>query len=79
MDKNNGDNRRRLAISAGAWALLVGFLIALGTALSGFDAADVVEAAVIGGIGAAICIWFFAGDVLAFADRLTGRGGRTLR
>jgi hypothetical protein len=76
MNTDSRDNRRRLAISAGAWALLVGFLIAVGASLSGFDATEVVETAVLGALGAAVCILFFAGDILALADRLNQRRGR---
>ena len=79
MKTASRDNRRQLAISAGAWALLVGFLIAVGATLFGLDATEVLETAVLGGLGAAICILFFAGDIIALADRINRRGGRTLR
>jgi hypothetical protein len=70
MKARNADSRRRLAVAAGTWAVLIGFLIAAGASLGGLATADVLETAVLGGLGAAICIWFFAGDILAVADRL---------
>ena len=75
----NAENRRQLAISAGAWALLVGGVMAVSASLLGLDAGEVVETVVLGGLGAAICIVFFAGDILAFADRLTRRDRRPPR
>jgi hypothetical protein len=77
MNTNSRDNRKRLAISAGAWALLVGFLIAVGASLLGLDATEVLETGLLGGLGAAICILFFAGDILALADRLNRRSRRS--
>jgi hypothetical protein len=79
MNTDSRDNRRRLAISAGAWALLVGFLIAAGTSLAGLDAMEVLETALLGGLGAAVCILFFAGDILALAERLNRRRGQNLK
>jgi len=75
----NAENRRQLAISAGAWALLVGGVMAVSASLLGLDAGEVVETAVLGGFGATICIVFSAGDILAFADRLTRRDRRPPR
>ena len=69
MSTPTGNSRRRLAIAA-AWASLIGVLIALATSLLGMDTGEVLQAAIFGAIGAAICIWFFAGDVIAFAERL---------
>lgn len=73
MKVRDADSRRRLAISAGAWALLMGLLMAIGGITFGLDAADVLETAVLGGLGAAVCIWFYAGDIIAIADRMKHR------
>jgi hypothetical protein len=79
MNTSNENSRRQLAIAAGAWAILIGVLIAAGTSWLGLDAGDVLEAAVFGAVGAAICIWFFAGDIIAMADRLRRPGPRSMK
>lgn len=79
MVNTNRDSRRQLAISAGAWALLVGCLFALTTSLFGLGGIEVAEIAVLGGLGAAMCILFCAGDIIALADHLTGRDHHSLK
>jgi len=78
MSTPTGNSRRRLAIAAAAWASLIGVLIALATSLLGMDTGEVLQAAIFGAIGAAICIWFFAGDIIAFAGRLHRPGARPM-
>ncbi|MGA8756948.1 MAG: hypothetical protein WB611_11575 [Stellaceae bacterium] len=76
MKKDSGGNRHRLMTSACAWALLVDLLIAAATGWAGFDTTEVLETGAFGAFGAAICILFFAGDILAVADHLSKRGRR---
>ena len=59
MKKDSGGNRHQLMMSAGAWALLVGLLIAAATGWAGFNTTEVLETAAFGAFGAAICILFF--------------------
>jgi len=79
MSTPTENSPRRLAIAAAAWASLIGFLIALATSLLGMGTGKVLEAAILGAIGAAICIWFFAGDVIALAERLHRPGARPMK
>jgi uncharacterized membrane protein len=79
MNTSDEINRRQLAISAGAYAALMGLLVAAGTILLGLDSGEVLEAAVFAAIGAALCIWFFGGDIIAMAERFRRSDRRPMK
>lgn len=54
-------NARRTYVAAAAWAVIVGGLMAVATALLGMGADDVAPIGLLGGFGAAgFVIWFSA-------------------
>jgi hypothetical protein len=59
------------------WAAFVALIMGVGASLWGFVASDALEIAIMGGMGAAICIWWFAQDIDAVADRLRRSDRRT--